>query len=156
MQGFKQEVAVQKAQPTVKNGVWEIILTDPRLNKFTFGPSLIGQYVMIDILSPFGSKSVLYSTIPKTEESRMKVQLHFDRIDDCNISGIRMVSTNLFFKKWRVNLVDNRTGATHEIEGAELFEVSPPVVYNKLFGLGFMPKDERPSNCFFELHLEKR
>ena len=156
MQGIKEQVANKKVQPNVKNGVWEVMLTDPRLNKFTFGPSLIGHYVMTDIVSPFGQKSVHYSTISKDENSEIVVELNLNRIDDCNITGIRLVSTSLFFKKWNVHLVDNRTGAIHEFHQSELFDVEPSIVYNKLFGLGFMPEDEDKKECFFELHLKMK
>ena len=155
MDGYQHGVDIKKLQPKVKKGVWEVMLTDPQLNKFTFGPSLIGQYIMTDIVSPYGQKSVLYNTVSTSDKPYIKIDLNFESIDDCNITAIRLVSTKLFFKKWKVSLVDNRKNEKYILSNSELFEDEPKIVLNKLFGLGFMPKNDTQKKNFFELHLEK-
>ena len=47
----------------VNNADWEIILTDPSLNKFNFGGNIPQNYIMTDIISPMGEKSILYNTV---------------------------------------------------------------------------------------------
>lgn len=156
MQVLKEQVVEQQVQPKAKKGVWEVLLTDPSLNKFTFGPSLIGHYIMTDIVSPYGQKSVLYSTISEHGHDSFKIDLDFERIDECDITGIQLVSTSLFFTKWKVSIVDNRSGERHYFSGSELLEVEPKIAHKKLFGLGFMPEKETKSKCFFELLIQKK
>ena len=155
MRGIETQVAKQ-VQPKIKNGVWAVFLTDPRLNKFTFGPSLIGHYLMTDIISPYGQKSVKYSTLQYEDTSEIVIKLNFEEIDDCNITDIALTSNSIFFQKWKVTLVDNRDGSMYRIEKSTNFEVEPPIRYNKLFGMGFIPNNERPRPCFFELRLQKK
>lgn len=154
MQVFKERVVEYKLQQKTNKGVWEVLLTDPSLNKFTFGPSLIGHYIMTDIVSPYGQKSVIYSTISENGNNNFRIGLDFEHIDECDITGIQLVSTSLFFKKWMVSIVDNRNGESHHFSGSELFEVEPKIAHKKLFGLGFMPEKETRKNCFFELNLK--
>lgn len=60
MQGIERGVGL-RTKPQVKKGTWEVIITDPSLNKFTFGPSLISRYVMTDVISPHG-QNPFYTT----------------------------------------------------------------------------------------------
>lgn len=155
MRGIRNRVETQ-VQPRVKKGIWEVFLTDPSLNKFTFGPSLISKYIMTDIVSPYGQKSVLYNTISKDERQIVKIELNFEDIDDANISNIHFRSSASFFTKWEVELRDNRKGEKTFIQSAEDFEVEPAIKPDKLFGLGFINEGKRARSSYFELHLTRK
>ncbi|MBO6795400.1 MAG: hypothetical protein JJ895_15960 [Balneolaceae bacterium] len=155
MQGIEEQVGL-KAQPQVKKGTWEVIITDPSLNKFTFGPSLISRYIMTDIISPYGQKSILYNTIPSSNEDTLVIKLNFENVDDCNISDIKIRSSRPLFQKWEVKLIDNRTGEVTSIQGDEDFQVEPPIQYNKLFSMGFILENQKKGDHFFELHLTQK
>lgn len=138
---------------------WEVFLTDPSLNKFMFGPSLIGPHIMTDIISPQGQKSVKYNTLPEDEEkvtTDIVIRLNFEDIDDCSITNIKFTIIPNFFKKWEVILVDNRNGKTYPIKESMIFKVDPPIVCNKLYGVGFLKVRKRPNLCFFELRLKSK
>lgn len=152
MRGIQHTVATKRTVKVTK-GIWEVILTDPSLNKFTFGPSLISRYVMTDIISPYGQKSILYTTIPTRKGEEMKISLNFEEIDDGNISDIQLRASSVFYTKWDVTLVDNRTGDEFPITLDQDFEVVPPIHYNKIFAMGFIPENEKNGENFFELRL---
>jgi hypothetical protein len=152
MRGVQLKVGIQKPAKVTK-GVWEVILTDPSLNKFTFGPTLISRYVMTDIISPYGQKSILYNTIPNEEHGAISISLNFEDIDDGNISDIQFRASNAFYDKWKVTLVDNRTSDEHSLTEDDDFEVEPPIQFNKIFSMGFIPENQKNGNNFFELRL---
>ncbi len=153
MRGIQQKIDVQKPSKITK-GVWEVILTDPSLNKFTFGPSLISRYVMTDIISPYGQKSILYNTIPSTKKNAISISLNFEDIDDGNISDILFRASKPFYAKWDVTLIDNRTSEEVKLTADDDFEVEPPIHFNKLFAMGFISENEKKGQNFFELRLQ--
>lgn len=153
MRGLQQKVGVQNPAKVTK-GEWEVILTDPSLNKFTFGPSLISRYVMTDIISPYGQKSILYNTIPNAEHGSISISLNFEDIDDGNISTILFRASKAFYDKWDVTLVDNRTDDKFSLTSDDDFVVEPPIQFNKLFSMGFIHENEKNGENFFELRLQ--
>lgn len=155
MRGIQQKIGVQKPTNVVK-GVWEVILTDPSLNKFTFGPTLISRYVMTDIISPYGQKSILYNTIPKSKEASITIGLNFEYIDDGNISSILFRASKPFYSKWEVFLKDNRTNKEYPLKVDEDFNVEPPIHFDKLFAMGFTPENHKNGDTFFELSIRLR
>ncbi len=155
MRGIQQKVGVKKPAQAVK-GLWEVILTDPSLNKFTFGPALISRYIMTDIISPYGQKSILYNTIPSDDESSISISLNFEDIDDGNISDIQFRASVAFYEKWEVILIDNRTSAEHELTVDQDFPVEPPIQFNKIFAMGFIPENQKNGDNFFELRLRMK
>lgn len=152
MRGVQARVG-NKVQPGVKKGVWDVIITDPSLNKFTFGPTLISRYIMTDIISPYGQKSILYNTIPSNDEDKLVIKLNFEDIDDGNISDIKFQFSPLFHNKWNVKLLDNRNGDSTELKTNNNFEVDPVIQQDKLFSLGFVHENQKNGDTFFELHL---
>lgn len=155
MQGMEKGVGL-KAKPQVKKGAWEVIITDPSLNKFTFGPSLISRYIMTDIISPYGQKSILYNTIPASSNDELVIKLNFESVDDCNISDIKIRSSRSLFQKWEVKLIDNRTDETMPLNSDEDITIDPPIQYNKLFSMGFISENQKNGDHFFELHLKQK
>jgi hypothetical protein len=155
MRGIQQRVE-SRVQQRVTKGVWEVIITDPSLNKFTFGPSLISHYLMVDIISPYGQNSVKYNTIQSNSNVQICIPLNFEDIDDCNISEIKVSSPSIFFKKWKLDIVDKRDGSVHPLNHNDSFTVEPVIIYNKLFGIGFMPMDKSLRPPFFELQIKRR
>lgn len=155
MQGMERGVGL-KAKPQVKKGTWEVIITDPSLNKFTFGPSLISRYIMTDIISPYGQKSILYNTIPSSANDELVIKLNFESVDDCNISDIKIRSSRSLFQKWEVKLIDNRTDETMPLNSDEDITIDPPIQYNKLFSMGFISENQKNGDHFFELHLKQK
>lgn len=152
MSGIQQKVGAKHPAKVIK-GVWEVILTDPSLNKFTFGPSLISRYVMTDIISPYGQKSILYNTIPSEENDTINISLNFEDIDDGNISDILFRASKAFYAKWDITLIDNRTNEEYKLSSNDDFAVEPPIHFNKLFATGFISEYEKHGDCFFELRL---
>ncbi len=155
MQGMERGVGLQ-TKPQVKKGAWEVIITDPSLNKFTFGPSLISRYIMTDIISPYGQKSILYNTIPASSNDKLVIKLNFESVDDCNISDIKIRSSRSLFQKWDVKLIDNRTDETMLLNSDEDITIDPPIQYNKLFSMGFISENQKKGDHFFELHLKQK
>jgi len=152
MLGIEQNVGVQQSTKVTK-GIWEVIITDPSLNKFTFGPSLISRYIMTDIISPYGQKSILYNTSPSKSGESITVSLNFEDIDDGNISDILFRASRAFYTKWEVTLVDNRTNDEHQLFTDEDFLVEPPIQYNKLFAVGFITENQKRGDSFFSLKI---
>jgi len=152
MLGIEQNVGVQQSTKVTK-GIWEVIITDPSLNKFTFGPSLISRYIMTDIISPYGQKSILYNTSPSKSGESITVSLNFEDIDDGNISDILLRASRAFYTKWEVTLVDNRTNDEHQLFTDEDFLVEPPIQYNKLFAVGFITENQKRGDSFFSLKI---
>lgn len=153
MRGIQHAVDTKRQSTNTTKGVWEVILTDPSLNKFTFGPTLISRYVMTDIISPYGQKSILYTTIPSKKENELTVSLNFENIDDGSISDILIRASKPFYKKWNVVLVDTRTNMETVINEDEEYLVEPPINYNKLFAMGFIQENEKNGDSFFHLKL---
>jgi len=155
MRGIEQKIGVNQPSKVTK-GVWEVILTDPSLNKFTFGPSLISRYVMTDIISPYGQKSILYNTIPSETTNSINISLNFEDIDDGNISDILFRGSKAFYTKWEVYLIDNRTNEKFLINQDQDFEVKPVIHFNKIFSMGFITENQKNGDNFFELRLKLR
>ena len=97
MQVINNMVGVQKPTKSIQ-GVWKVLLTDPSLNKFTFGPSLISRYLMTDIISPYGHSSILYNTLPTKVDDEISIPLNFEDIDDVNISNILIRASKMFLQ----------------------------------------------------------
>lgn len=155
MRGIEQKIGVNQPSKVTK-GVWEVILTDPSLNKFTFGPALISRYVMTDIISPYGQKSILYNTIPSEATDSISISLNFEDIDDGNISDILFRGSKAFYTKWEVHLIDNRTNEKFLINQDQDFEVKPVIHFNKIFSMGFITENQKNGDNFFELRLKLR
>lgn len=155
MQSIERGVGL-RTKPQVKKGAWEVIITDPSLNKFTFGPSLISRYVMTDVISPHGQKSILYNTIPASTNEELVIKLNFESVDDCNISDIKIRSSRSLFQKWKVTLIDNRTGEEMPLTADEDIAIEPPIQYNKLFAMGFISENQKKGDHFFELRLKQK
>ncbi len=152
-----QEVQTNKPglKQSVKNGHWEVLLTDPSLNKFNFGKPLTDKYITTDIISPLGEKSILYNTVPRNPETSLVVGLNFEEIDQTRISDIAVKASDTFFKHWVVILKDNRNGLKKEVSGETLFAIEPVIELNKLMRMGFTDQDPDRNKFYFELHLEK-
>ena len=153
-----QEVHIKKKElkQSVKNGSWEVLLTDPSLNKFNFVEHLTDKYITTDILSPLGDKSILYNTIPHSSGSLMIVELNFQEIDQTRISEIMITASESFFKHWNVKLKDNRNGLSKEVSSETVFAVEPAIDLNKLMRMGFSEQEPEQSNSYFELHLVRK
>lgn len=151
-----QKIQSQKVGsiPSVKNGNWEVILTDPSLNKFNFGHRITDKYITTDIISPFGEKSILYNTVQKEENSTVVVSLNFEDIDQTKISRISIKASDVFFQNWKVSIKDNRTGKKIEIPTAIELPVDPVIELNKLSNMGFVEGAIEKGKSFFEIQLE--
>ncbi len=151
------EVQPQKKGLTksVKNGSWEVLLTDPSLNKFNFVEHLSDKYITTDILSPLGDKSILYNTVPRSLNSVMIIGLNFQDIDQTRISEIVIKASESFFKHWNVELKDNRNGLIKEVSTETVFAIEPAIDLNKLMRMGFSEQQPEQSKSYFELHLVK-
>ncbi len=141
---------------SVKNGHWEVLLTDPSLNKFNFGKQLTDKYITTDIISPFGEKSILYNTVSRATNSKVVVELNFEEIDQTRISTISLKASEAFFEIWKVSLFDNRTGNPKKVSQETMFAIEPAIELNKLMKLGFSENQPVQGKTFFELHIEKR
>lgn len=151
--GMIREMQSQKvgSKPSLKNGIWEITLTDPSLNKFNFGHQITDRYITTDIISPFGEKSILYNTI---QNRSVKVSLNFEEIDQTKIAKLALKASDSFFENWRVSIKDNRTNSTIKIiEETELY-VTPIIELNKLAYMGFSEGAIEKGKSFFEIHLQ--
>lgn len=153
MQVINNMVGVQKPTKSIQ-GVWKVLLTDPSLNKFTFGPSLISRYLMTDIISPYGQSSILYNTLPTKVDDEISIPLNFEDIDDVNISNILIRASKMFFAKWDMTLIDHRSNETLQITSEIDFKVEPSIKYHKLFGLGFITQRSKKNETPFELKLQ--
>lgn len=140
---------------SLKNGKWEILLTDPGLNKFNFGKQLTDKYITTDIISPLGEKSILYNTVPSVTNSGIVVDLNFEEIDQTRISSISIKGSEAFFKNWKVLLQDNRNGLKKEVSTETTFAIEPAIELNKLMRMGFSEDHPIQNKCYFELHLQK-
>ena len=153
MQELKSLKAVEGR--SLKNGNWEILLTDPSLNKFNFGKQLTDKYVTTDIISPLGEKSILYNTVPQFSETGIVVDLNFEEIDQTRISSISIKGSETFFENWTVQLQDNRNGVKKEVLSETTFAIEPAIELNKLMRMGFSENHPLENKCYFELHLNK-
>ncbi|MFV1885358.1 MAG: hypothetical protein ACMZ7B_12790 [Balneola sp.] len=140
---------------SLKNGKWEILLTDPGLNKFNFGKQLTDKYITTDIISPLGEKSILYNTVPSASNSGIVVDLNFEEIDQTRISSISIKGSEAFFRNWKVLLQDNRNGLKKEVSSETTFAIEPAIELNKLMRMGFSEDHPTQNKCYFELHLQK-
>ncbi|GAB5407745.1 MAG: hypothetical protein BalsKO_01100 [Balneolaceae bacterium] len=136
---------------SLKNGNWEITLTDPSLNKFNFGYQITDRYITTDILSPFGEKAILYNTVQKKS---VKIALNFEDIDQTKIAKLSFKASKAFFENWRVSIMDNRTNTKSKIIGETELYVSPIIELNKLSNMGFVEGALEKGKSFFEIHLQ--
>tara|TARA_R110000868_G_scaffold235273_3_gene489034 strand:- start:3934 stop:4404 length:471 start_codon:yes stop_codon:yes gene_type:complete len=152
-----QEVPSQQvgSKPKLKNGNWEIILTDPSLNKFNFGNHITDKYITTDIISPFGEKSILYNTVSKEANSPVVVSLNFEDIDQTRIATLAFKASKTFFQNWKVFLIDNRTNQIVKVTKEIEFHVSPIIELNKLSNMGFVEGAVEKGKSFFEMHLQR-
>lgn len=153
MQGVRSLNVERKS--SVKNGEWEIILTDPSLNKFSFGKQLSNNYITTDITSPFGEESILYNTIPSEADDSVVVQLNFAEIEQTRISAISIKASKTFFENWKISLKDNRYDIHQDVLGESAFDVEPVIELNKLMKMGFSNTNLNDNKTYFELHLQK-
>ncbi|MCG8374362.1 MAG: hypothetical protein MI700_12545 [Balneolales bacterium] len=154
MQGI--QYVVKSAKKAVLNtGLWEVILTDPSLNKFNFGAAMSGNYIMTDIISPFGKKSILYSTINDSYDREIMINLNFEDIDEANISCISFKGTKAFFDTWIVVLRDNRNGKERQISDSTDIDIEPAITYNRLMKMGFVSSIQKEGDHFFELRIKR-
>jgi len=153
-----QEVQSSKVGsiPSLKNGNWEIILTDPSLNKFNFGHQITDSYITTDIISPFGEKSIHYNTIQKETIRNVVVALNFQDIDQTKIAKLSIKASVPFFQNWKLSIKDNRTEKVFEIEEETEFSVNPIIELNKLSNMGFVEGALENGISFFELHLQRK
>lgn len=140
---------------SLKNGKWEILLTDPGLNKFNFGKQLTDKYITTDIISPLGEKSILYNTVPSASNSGIVVDLNFEEIDQTRISSISIKGSEAFFENWVVQLQDNRNGLKKEVSSETTFVIEPVIELNKLMRMGFSEDHPTQNKCYFELYLQR-
>ncbi|MBO6523351.1 MAG: hypothetical protein JJ971_05960 [Balneolaceae bacterium] len=152
-----QKVQAKKSElkQFVKNGYWEVLLTDPGLNKFNFGKPLTDKYITTDIISPLGEKSILYNTVPNDSETGIVVGLNFEEIDQTRISEILVKASDTFFEHWQVILKDNRNDIRKVVTTETVFAIEPVIELNKLMRMGFSDQNPEKSKSYFELHLEK-
>jgi hypothetical protein len=149
-----QSLDVQ-ARSSLKNGNWEIIITDPSLNKFSFAEAMSNKYIMTDVISPLGQKLTLYNTVPSEDNKEMVIGLNMEEIDQARISSVTFKSTDSFFKNWSVELVDNRNQKTVPVSKEEKIEISPVIELNKLMQMGFTENSTDQNKPLFELRLKK-
>ncbi len=150
-----QSIKVGNA-PSLKNGNWEIILTDPSLNKFNFGHQITDTYITTDIISPFGEKSILYNTIQRDTIRNVVIALNFQDIDQTKIAKLIIKASKPFFQNWKLSIKDNRIDEVYEIEEETDFSVSPTIELNKLSSMGFVEGALEKGSSFFELHLQRK
>lgn len=144
------------SKKSVINGSWEVLLTDPSLNKFNFGKHLTDKYITTDIISPLGEKSILYNTVPSNPETSIVVSLNFEEIDQTRISEIIIKASDSFFEHWDVRLRDNRSELNREVKKETVFAIKPVIELNKLMQLGFSDQKPEKNKSYFELHLVRR
>lgn len=142
------------SKSSVRNGNWEILLTDPSLNKFNFGHQITDKYITTDIISPFGEKSILYNTVQKGETRSVVVSLNFEDIDQTKIAKISLKASDPFFRNWKISIKDNRTNKEIEIAEETELPVSPVIELNKLSSVGFVDGAIEKGKSFFEIHLK--
>ncbi|HCD52566.1 MAG TPA: hypothetical protein DEQ34_08970 [Balneolaceae bacterium] len=139
----------------VNNADWEIILTDPSLNKFNFGGNIPQNYIMTDIISPMGEKSILYNTVSQ-EGGTLCIGLDLFNVDQANVASITVKSVNQFFRSWKVKLRDNRNGKIYNVSNEEQIILTETLKVNKVFMVGFKNGEtESRKNCVFELELSR-
>ena len=148
------ESRLEAAKVSVKNANWEIILTDPSLSKFNFSQHISDKYIMTDIISPLGQKSILYNTVSKSAENKVIVGLNFEEIDQANVATITISGDKAFFENWDVVMMDNRTGKETSLKRPQIVEVNPPIEMNKLKQMGFVDKEDR-NKTHFDLYISK-
>ncbi len=149
------QTAQANVKPTVRNAKWEVILTDPSLNKFNFGRHITDKYLMTDIISPHGQKSILYNTVTNLKDGTVVIGLNFEEIDQTNIGSISIKSSDAFFENWKVMLKDNRNEEAAEVSGESVYEINPVIEVNKLMDLGFIDKESGRKKPIFELHISR-
>lgn len=140
-------------QPLKKTGNWEILLTDPSLNRFNFGQHTTDKYISTDIISPYGQKSILYNTVPKESSKPVVISLGFDTIDNAKISSISFKASKDFYLNWKVLLYDNRSNSEIVINSDTEFYVEPNIEVNTLIKMGFFKDTLQSGQPLFELHL---
>lgn len=139
-----------------KHAKWEIILTDPGLNKFNFGSKLPDNYIMTDVLSPMGQKSILFNTVPATSGSVLKIRLKMFDVDDAPIRMIYMHSINSFYTEWDVELIDQLHHKKYKISENQTIELEHTIRMNHLSGIGFGRSAEAGEKYPIEIHLRKK
>lgn len=149
------QAAQASVKPTVKNSNWEIILTDPSLNQFNFGRHITDKYLMTDIISPHGQKSILYNTITNLSDGTVIVGLNFEEVDQANIGSISIKSSDAFFENWKVILKNNRSGEEIDVSVEGLIEINPVIEVSKIFDMGFVKKGDDRKQPTFELHISR-
>ena len=149
------ESKLEVAKASVSNTNWEVILTDPSLNIYSFGQHISDKYIMTDIISPLGQKSILYNTVTTEPETDVCVGLNFEEIDQANIATITISGDSEFFRNWEVVLKDNRTGHETRLKKPQIVEVNPPIEMNKLKKMGFVEAGREQSKTYFALHIRK-
>lgn len=153
-----QDIQSQKvgSKSSLKNGNWEIILTDPSLNKFNFGNHITDKYITTDIISPFGEKSILYNTVSREKDSITIISLNFEDIDQTRIASLSLKASESFFQNWKVSIIDNRNNKGVLLTGETLVYVVPVIELTKLANMGFVEGAIEKGKSFFELHLQRR
>lgn len=141
---------------SLKNSNWEVILTDPSLNKFNFAEHITDQYITTDIISPFGEKSILYNTVSKQKDSRVLISLNFQDIDQTKISSISFKASEKFFECWRVLLRDNRSNNEVELNKETVLSITPVIELNKFANMGFLEGSIADGKSFFDVHLIRK
>ena len=149
------ESKLKTAKASVTNTNWEVILTDPSLSKFSFGQHISDKYIMTDIISPLGQKSILYNTVTNNPGKEVCVGLNFEDIDEANVSTLNITGDPAFFENWNVVLRDNRNGKELKLNKPQVVEVTPPIEMNKLKNLGFSEERKEPLKTYFDLHINK-
>lgn len=152
-----QEVQSTRVGSTIsiKKGSWEVVLTDPSLNKFSFGRHISNKYVTTDIISPLGETSILYNTISEKMGEEVVIPLNFAEIDQTQISSIKLSASSTFFKHWKVSLRDNRTKREILVRTESRFPINPVIELNKLMKMGFTKNTVIKGTPYFEVLLSR-
>lgn len=150
------ETAHANVKPAVKKASWEVILTDPSLNKFNFGRHITDKYLMTDIISPHGQKSILYNTVTNLNDGTVSIALNFEEIDQTNIGSISIKSSEAFFENWKVSLLNTRNGEEVSISAESVIEINPVIEINKLKDFGFTSKENGRRKPIFELQISRK
>ena len=153
MQVINTMLGVQMPRKSVHR-VWKILITDPSLNRFTSRSSLIGNYLITDVISPHGHSSILYNTLPTKADDEISIPLNFEGIDDINSSSILIRASKIFFAKWDMTLIDHRSNESLPITSEIEFKVEPSVKSHKLFGFDVTTKQSKKNETPFELKLQ--
>lgn len=144
-----------KSKESVKNGNWNVKLSDPEVKKFGFSEAMSNKFIVTDVSSPLGHTLTLYNTVPTGHSSELVIHLNLEEIDIARIASITFQSTEHFFNNWKVELLDNRTHKKVPVRSEGTIDVDPSIEVNKLMQMGFTENPVRKERSLFELHLSK-